>query len=337
MPTPTETALRKPAFQRIKPLPFQMEKAEADTTASGRKKLTIEGWGSTEEEDRDKEFIHVGFFDGSLKAFMQNPVMPWNHQYGDVQGRWLSVEPVEGKGYAFKGELHHYGTDFDERRLAQVEEGDVSMLSVGFDGDYTERWGDRDKADKWHWRENGELIECSICTIPSNPGAGFEVAKAMGLLIEPPPEWPAVKPTEDERCLNDIERLRGAAESIRNIVKHWATEEGAPSPRVLDAIGSPILTLCEVVKAGEVLSAANLSDIMEAQRALESVTGRHEAARARRDPQAEAEAVDGEDDTKAFDLLSSEELISEMWQELSKPVDFFTAGAEAILRGEPIG
>lgn len=331
MLTATETALRKPPFQRLKTLPFQLEKAEGSVTASGRKKLTIAGFGSTETEDRDGEFIHVGFFDKSLPAFMANPVMPWNHQHGDVQGRWLSVEPREGEGYFFTGELKHYGTDLDERRLAQVEEGDVDKLSVGFDGDYTDNWGDRDKADKFHWRQNGELIECSPCTIPSNRESGFSVvAKAMGLLIEPPPEWPAAELTEDERCLSDIERLRGAAEAVRNITKHWASEGGAPSTRVLDAIGSPILTLCEVAKAGEVLSAANLADILRAQEALASVSGRHEAARARREPLEEVQPEDGDDDTKGIDLLDAAIKAGAM-EPLPPPVDLLTAGAEALL------
>jgi len=203
-----EQALRDPGFRHLKLLAFELESVkrvkpavpaedEAQAKASGdpatrvmassydweRPRLRIAGLGSTEERDRDGEYIHVGFFDASIPAFLKNPQMPWNHQYGYSQGKWLAVEPRPGVGYWFEGEVIDWGTDRSRENFGQVEEGVVKMLSVGFDGEYTEECGDRDVAGDWHWRVRGELIECSPCNVPSNRGSSFAVAKSMGLWI----------------------------------------------------------------------------------------------------------------------------------------------------------
>jgi hypothetical protein len=80
------------------------------------------------------------------------------------------------------------------------------------------------------------------------------------------------------------------------------------------------------LKAGEVLSAANLADVTQAQELLASVTGRHQAARDRRSP---SEVDEPEDDTQSADLLDRA-LEADLFQAVPDPPDVFTAGAEAL-------
>ena len=182
-------------FNHVKVMPFVVKDAVPVQAEGERRRLRISGWASTEEADRTDEVIEVGFFDASLKAFMDNPVMLWMHDREEPQGRWESVTPVPGKGYYVEGLVIDLGGPEDGRRMASVEEGLVKSLSVGFNGWYTPEYGYWDnETNKWHWTQNGSLMEISLCTIPCNASATFEVSKALGLQQEPRPmvEWPEV-------------------------------------------------------------------------------------------------------------------------------------------------
>ena len=125
-----------PAFERVKVLPFLVEKTER-TTERGRARLDITGMVSTEQEDHEREIIHAGFFDKSLDQFQRRGTMRWMHEPGDVQGRWTKVSAVPGQGYYAEGYMVHLGSDdIDGRRFAMVEEGLINSASVGFNGRY---------------------------------------------------------------------------------------------------------------------------------------------------------------------------------------------------------
>ena len=90
------------AFGHIKVFPFTLEKSaylEADPDECGLPTFRFSGWASLAVPDSDGEVVDVGFFDARLSEFLANPVMRWMHGHGDVQGRYLDIKPVPGKGY----------------------------------------------------------------------------------------------------------------------------------------------------------------------------------------------------------------------------------------------
>jgi len=216
-----------PNFTHLKVLPFKLEKAE-QVTGTGRPRLHISGWASTDTLDLDKEVIEVGFFDESLEDFMRTAAMPWMHDTGDPQGQWADITPVPGKGYYVIGDVIDFGTDLDKRRLAMIEERVIGSLSVGFAAEYTAEYGREDESGIWHWERGGKLLEVSLCTIPCNPDASFEMAKSLGMTLPHYEPSPAQTPEEAEeaRFADDLERVRTGLESASNIHCHWQEKHG---------------------------------------------------------------------------------------------------------------
>ena len=188
------------AFGHIKVFPFTVEKAaylEADPDECGLPTFRFSGWASLAVPDSDGEVVDVGFFDARLSEFLANPVMRWMHGHGDVQGRYLDIKPVPGKGYwseaiaiDFSGGVA--GTE-DFRRLNMLRTGAVASQSVGFDGRYTPEFGYFDEPTKlWHWTQNGHLMEISPCDLPACPGASITLAKSRGIVLAERPKTFAV-------------------------------------------------------------------------------------------------------------------------------------------------
>ena len=184
-------------FGHVKVLPFTVEKAaylEADPDFAGCPTFRFSGWASLAVPDSDGEIVDVGFFDARLPEFLANPVMRWMHGHGDVAGKYLSIQPVEGRGYWADAVAIDFGRPEDKARLNMLRTGAVSSMSVGFDGSYTPEYGYYDEQAKlWHWTQNGRLLEISPCDIPACPGASIQLAKALGMVQEAKPEFTATK------------------------------------------------------------------------------------------------------------------------------------------------
>jgi HK97 family phage prohead protease len=221
-------------FDHLTILPFEVDKAAREEGPNGRPRLRVRGWASTEGEDLDREFIHVGAFDDHLGDFLRNPQMVWMHERGDTQGLWETVRPETGKGYWVEGYMVHLGGEQDDRRFAMVEEGLVRGLSVGFNGRYSPEFGHWDMTDsdgyptrdsKWHWTKGCRLMEVSLCNIPCNPGATIELAKAAGLQITVPDLTRGADHPDDLPIAPCLDQAWDAAAAGRRMAK-WAQEAG---------------------------------------------------------------------------------------------------------------
>jgi len=221
-------------FDHLSILPFEVDKAAREDGPNGRPRLRVRGWASTEGEDLDREFIHVGAFDDHLGDFLRNPQMVWMHERGDTQGLWETVRPETGKGYWVEGYMVHLGGEQDDRRFAMVEEGLVRGLSVGFNGSYTPEYGHWDMTDsdgyptrdsRWHWTKGCRLMEVSLCNIPCNPGATIELAKAAGLQITVPDLARADDHPDDLPIAPCLDQAWDAAAAGRRMAK-WAQDAG---------------------------------------------------------------------------------------------------------------
>ena len=151
-----------------KSMPVTIESIDGDR----RKLFTI----STEAVDRDNDTIKLAGWD--LKAYLRNPVVLWGHRsYDPPVGR--SVE-IGTEGGALKAVVEFVPADMPivgemaEMVYRMVDKGFLSACSVGFRPLEYEKAKERDDDDSWMTPLDflkQELLEWSVCTIPSNPEA----------------------------------------------------------------------------------------------------------------------------------------------------------------------
>jgi len=139
--------------------------------------------GSTEALDRDGEIIKMAGW--QLDNYMKNPIILPAHMY------W---EPAIGKGAVrIDNNKLVFDITFPDKGINPVADvyrglykgGFMNACSVGFIGiDYT--WGEKD-GDPRRTYEKQELLELSLCSVPSNPQAlvtdkSFQAAVKAGAI-----------------------------------------------------------------------------------------------------------------------------------------------------------
>ena len=257
----------------------ELKAARGPDTPAGRRTLQVEGWASTEQVDRSQEVIHTSFFRDSLPTFRANPQLWWQHWY--PLGLWDEVELREGQGLYVRGRMIAL-SDADETSMAQVEEGIVRSMSVGFNLSKPRPECGYAEDGVWHWTEGGDLMEVSLVSIPCNPGATMQVAKSLHLALPQEPEdeeFGDIDDPEERRVRSELKRLAGATEALRNFARHVTKDGGAPSAEVIAAALSPISDAVEIAKAGRVLSDRNREAVLSARDALNEVLERDDASR----------------------------------------------------------
>lgn len=138
--------------------------------ASGN--LFIEGWANTSDKDRVNDVILPSAFTDSMKEFMENPVLLYQHDWDKIIGNIVEFKIVDGQeegtnGLWVKGKLSN-AKDVEDVKT-KIREGSLKTFSIG----YNELDSDYDKATETNIVTKLELLEISIVTIPCNPFAKF--------------------------------------------------------------------------------------------------------------------------------------------------------------------
>lgn len=119
--------------------------------------------------DRDGERVDPAGWD--LKAFKKNPVVQWAHDHkipaiGKVTGPRVKDGELTGK-ITFDSD----NDDFARMIEGKVKGGIINTGSVGFRSIAVELTEDKAKEDAWLIHRKQELMEFSLCNVPSNPAA----------------------------------------------------------------------------------------------------------------------------------------------------------------------
>ncbi|MGV0878058.1 HK97 family phage prohead protease [Martelella sp. FLE1502] len=144
------------------------------------------GYGSTfgGEPDAYGDIVMKGAFEASLAAHKAKSTMPkmfWQHNSGEVIGRWLEAKE-DDHGLLMKGRLN-MDVQRGREAYALLKAGDIDGLSIGYGiVDY--------EADKknavWYLKEL-DLFEVSVVSIGANENAtvsSIKAARAAHELIE---------------------------------------------------------------------------------------------------------------------------------------------------------
>lgn len=133
--------------------------------------ITIEGYASTAEKDRDGDIILSSAWANGLDNFKKNPIMLYNHNRDAPIGKCTSIS-IEDDGLKITADIikEAAGNIYNI-----IKSGVLSTFSVGFrikDADYKEEASAFIITD-------AELFEVSVVTVPANAGATFSVSKSF--------------------------------------------------------------------------------------------------------------------------------------------------------------
>lgn len=320
----TQTAT--PTFGHIKVFAFALDPDRAKSVDTERR--IVRGLASTPTLDRQGEIVEPSAFTATLAGYLKNPIVTWGHNLWDLPiGKTLEATVTsQGLQVAIQFGTHTRANEVwqavqDElvRSLSIGFDGEYTP-EFGY-------WDKGAEAWRWTKLDLWEIAVCSVPACPDATFAlgkslGLTTPpdrktleaigqEATGVNVgEPPedvpatdPEPPAADPPTDppavddtdphtkqtDRVESDLKRLRGAAEGLSNITRHWAKTGGAPSARLVSEAASSIAVLAEVCKAGRVLSARNreavetaLTAVDNARTALEEVLSRDDESQTSR-------------------------------------------------------
>lgn len=138
--------------------------------ASGQ--LTIEGWANTSDKDRVGDVVLPSAFADTMKEFMENPVLLYQHDWDKIIGNIVEFKIVDDEnsekcGLWIKAQISN-AKDVEDVKT-KIREGSLKTFSIG----YNELDADFDKGTDTNVVTKLELLEISVVTIPCNPFAKF--------------------------------------------------------------------------------------------------------------------------------------------------------------------
>jgi hypothetical protein len=145
---------------------------------------------SAEVEDRDRDIVYQ---DGlSIDEFLKNPVGFFNHRsYDRPHGKWSDIEKINGRPKRTEGTFTCAPEGINpvaDALAADMGADLIRACSIGFRPKAVKkREIPEDKKDlPYYWPGydilEAELLECSPCTIPSNPAALAKAASGGNTL-----------------------------------------------------------------------------------------------------------------------------------------------------------
>lgn len=138
----------------------------------------FEGYGSTfgGEPDSYGDIIVEGAYTETLKAHKAKGTMPkmfWQHDPGEVIGKWLDAEE-DSTGLKLRGKLN-MGVQRGREAYALLKEGDIDGLSIG----YSIKKYDKDEDEGIWYLKELDLFEVSVVSIGANENATVSAVKAQ--------------------------------------------------------------------------------------------------------------------------------------------------------------
>jgi len=142
----------------------------------------IEGYVSTPDIDRTREIVDPSAFAETLKTFMMNPILFFNHNWDEGIGKIVEAEIRPKKGLWVRAQIAE-GTELSEKVWTLIKQGVYNAFSFAFRISKSKDIEPDDKESlggKLRRIILGlDLLEASVVTIPANARATFSMAKGM--------------------------------------------------------------------------------------------------------------------------------------------------------------
>ena len=275
---------------------------KSDTTDEKTTSITIEGYASTDDIDRQGDIVPASVWKKGIQNYLKNPVILAYHDHSEPVGRMVDHR-VDSKGLWVKARISSAaGEVFD-----LVKDGILTAFSIGFrivDAEY-------DAAKELFVVKELELHEISIVSVPANQNTLFSLSKAFDTAEEFKSFKMQFAPDSDS-----AKGLESSTEAIGEIKKEWEMDPKQLEQMLADAAN----------KAAE-LTAKAIADSQAKQLADKVAADKSEAELDARVKAAVASISTG--DTGAERLMAEVEKRLATAEESSKSV---IAGLEASLR-----
>jgi len=275
---------------------------KSDTTDGETTSITIEGYASTDDVDRQGDIVPASVWKRGIQNYLKNPVILAYHNHSEPVGRMVDHR-VDSKGLWVKARISSAADEV----FNLVKDGILTAFSIGFrivDAEY-------DAAKELFVVKELELHEISVVSVPANQNTLFSLSKAFDTAEEFKSFKQQFAPESDS-----AKGLESSTEASGEIKKEWEMDPKQLEQMLADAAN----------KAAE-LTAKAIADTQAKQLAEKAAADKSEAELDARVKAAVASISTG--DTGAERLMAEVEKRLATAEESSKSV---IAGLEATLK-----
>lgn len=214
-------------------------KLEAVKINKSDTKTIFSAYITTEAVDRDKEIVSPTGI--NVTNYLKNPIVLWGHQYSELPiGRAISIKN-DGKGLIADFEFAKH--EFAQKVKLYLEDGFPLGCSIGFiPQEHEELDYEKDGANIIYTKV--ELLEFSLCGVPSNPEA-LQLMISKGLIPQEPEEKEGRVLSKKTRKI--IKQAIDALQELHDLSEPEPKPEKAKS-EVLNKITSDLLDIINKLK-----------------------------------------------------------------------------------------
>jgi len=194
---------------------------KSDTTDGKTTSITIEGYASTDDVDRQGDIVPASVWKKGIQNYLKNPVILAYHDHSEPVGRMVEHR-VDSKGLWVKARISSAATEV----FNLVKDGILTAFSIGFrivDAEY-------DAAKELFVVKELELHEISVVSVPANQNTLFSLSKAFDTAEEFKSFKMQFAPDSDS-----AKGLESSTEADSEIKKEWEMDPKQLEQMLADA------------------------------------------------------------------------------------------------------
>jgi len=236
-------------------------KSEPTTTDESVEMLTIKGYASTTDVDRQGDIVPVSVWEKGIQNYLKNPVILAYHNHSAPIGR-MTEHKVDEKGLLVKARISSAAGDV----YKLVKDGVLTAFSIGFrivDAEYN-------SAAELFVVKELELHEISVVSVPANQNTLFSLSKSF----ENDEEFKSFKMQFAPKS-ESAKGLESSTEANSDVTKEWKMDPKQLEQMLADAASKAAEQTAKAIGEKQAKDAA---DKLAAEKAQADIDARVKAA-----------------------------------------------------------
>ncbi len=236
-------------------------KSEPTTTDESVEMLTIKGYASTTDVDRQGDIVPVSVWEKGIQNYLKNPVILAYHNHSAPIGR-MTEHKVDEKGLLVKARISSAAGDV----YKLVKDGVLTAFSIGFrivDAEYN-------SAAELFVVKELELHEISVVSVPANQNTLFSLSKSF----ENDEEFKSFKMQFAPKS-ESAKGLESSTEANSDVTKEWKMDPKQLEQLLADAASKAAEQTAKAIGEKQAKDAA---DKLAAEKAQADIDARVKSA-----------------------------------------------------------